>query len=65
MSATAMLTSEARLSVYVDGLVDVIGQADRRAPLRDYCVALLLPGERKSGERMAAETAPARVAGSG
>ena len=30
--------------------------------MRDYCLGLLVPGERKSVEPMAAVTAPARVA---
>jgi SRSO17 transposase len=54
--------SATRFSVYVEGLVSVIGHADRAAPLRDYCVGLVMPGERKSVEPMAAVTAPARVA---
>ena len=54
--------SESRFSAYVEGLVDVIGHADRAGPLRDYCLGLLLPGERKSVEPLAAVTAPARVA---
>jgi SRSO17 transposase len=53
--------SESRFSAYVEGLVDVIGHADRAGPLRDYCVGLMLPGERKSVEPMAAKTAPART----
>ncbi len=53
---------EARFSRYVGGLVSVIGHADRAFPLRDYCTALLMPGERKSVEPMAAITAPGRVA---
>ena len=40
----------------------VIGHADRAGPLRDYCVGLMMPGERKSVEPMAAVTAPARTA---
>ena len=40
----------------------MIGHADRVGPLRDYCLGLLMPGERKSVEPMAAVTAPARVA---
>jgi SRSO17 transposase len=55
-------TGESRFSAYVEALVGVIGHADRAAPLRDYCTGLLLPGERKSVEPMAAVTAPARVA---
>jgi SRSO17 transposase len=42
--------------------VDVIGHADRAGPLRDYCTGLVMPGERKSVEPMAAITAPSRVA---
>jgi SRSO17 transposase len=54
--------SEARFSTYVEGLVEAIGHADRAGPLRDYCLGLLMPGERKSVEPLAAMTAPARVA---
>ena len=54
--------NESRFSAYVEGLVGAIGHADRAAPLRDYCLGLLVPGERKSVEPMAAVTAPARVA---
>jgi len=55
------LGSEARFAFYVDALGSVIGHADRTGPLRDYCTGLILPGERKSVEPMAARTAPARV----
>jgi SRSO17 transposase len=54
--------SESRFAVYVERLVEVIGHADRAGPLRDYCVGLLMPCERKSVEPMAAVTAPVRVA---
>ena len=54
--------SESRFAAYVEGLVGAIGHADRAAPLRDYCLGLLVPGERKSVEPMAAVTAPSRVA---
>jgi SRSO17 transposase len=54
--------SEGRFSAYVEGLVGVIGHADRAGPLRDYCLGLLMPGERKSVEPLAAVTAPARAA---
>src|SRR5258706_4209462 len=53
--------SEARFAEYVAGLAGVIGHADRTGPLRDYCTGLMLPGERKSVEPMAARTAPART----
>jgi SRSO17 transposase len=51
-----------RFADYVDGLVSVIGHRDRAGPLRDYCTGLVMPGERKSVEPMAAITAPARTA---
>ncbi len=54
--------SEKRFFHYVEELASAIGHADRVAPLRDYCLGLLLPGERKSVEPMAALTAPARTA---
>src|SRR5580692_12694511 len=50
-----------RFVAYVDAMVGVIGHADRAEPLRDYCLGLLMPGERKSVEPIAAVTAPARV----
>src|SRR3954463_8214764 len=50
-----------RFAAYVDALAEVIGHADRAQPLHDYCLGLLLPGERKSVEPIAAVTAPARV----
>src|SRR6202158_518544 len=53
---------ESRYSAYVEGLASVIGHADRKRPLKDYCVGLMMPGERKSVEPMAAVTAPGRVA---
>ena len=37
-----------RFSAYVEGLASVIGHADRAKPLRDYCIGLMMPGERKS-----------------
>src|SRR6266699_4665621 len=54
--------SGSRFAAYVGGLVSVIGHKDRAGPLRDYCVGLVVPGERKSVEPMAAVTAPGRVA---
>lgn len=54
-------SSPARFEAYVESLVEAIGHADRAEPLRDYCVGLLMPGERKSVEPMAAVVAPARV----
>jgi SRSO17 transposase len=54
-------TSALRFASYVEGLVSVIGHKDRAGPLRDYCVGLMMPCERKSVEPMAAVTAPART----
>ncbi len=54
--------SEAAFEAYVEALIGVIGHADRAEPLKDYCVGLLMPLERKSVEPLAAVTAPARVA---
>src|SRR3954454_24752722 len=51
----------ARFGSYVERLGDVLGHADRRAPLRAYATGLLLPGERKSVEPMAARVEPFRV----
>src|ERR1700721_2324512 len=54
--------SASRFEAYVEGLVRGIGHADRARPLRDYCVGLMMPCERKSVEPMAAVTAPERTA---
>ncbi len=53
---------EKRFARYVGELASVIGHADRATPLRDYCVGLLMPCERKSVEPLAAITAPERTA---
>lgn len=45
----------------MDGLARAAGHADRQAPLKNYCTGLLLPGERKSIEPMAARLAPDNV----
>jgi SRSO17 transposase len=62
MDLMQQLDSEARFASYVEGLSSVIGHGGRSRPLRDYCTGLMLPGERKSVEPMAARTAPARTA---
>ena len=46
---------------YVEALVGALGHADRVTPFRSYCTGLLLPGDRKSVEPMAAKVAPGRV----
>ena len=50
-----------RLAAYLDGLAQAAGHADREEPLKAYCTGLLLPGERKSVEPMAARLAPDNV----
>jgi SRSO17 transposase len=62
MDLRAADDSESRFAGYIEGLVSVIGHADRAGPLRDYCVGPMLPCERKSVEPMAAVTAPERTA---
>jgi SRSO17 transposase len=54
-------TSEARLEAYLDAIVGGLGHARRAASARAYCTGLLLPGERKSIEPMAARLDPAHV----
>ena len=45
---------ERRFAAYIEGLATAAGHEDRRVPLKNYCKGLLLPGERKSIEPMAA-----------
>ena len=45
MDLLASEDSESRFEGYVEGLVSVMGHADRAAPLKDYCLGLVLPGE--------------------
>jgi SRSO17 transposase len=52
---------EKRLAAYLDWLAQAVGHADRNLPLRNYCTGLLLDGERKSVEPMAARLAPDHV----
>jgi len=52
---------ERRFAAYIEGLARAAGHADRDVPLKNYCTGLLLPGERKSVEPMAARLAPDNV----
>jgi SRSO17 transposase len=54
--------SESRFIGYVEAITSsALGHADRMSPFRSYCAGLLLPGDRKSVEPMAARVQPGRV----
>ena len=53
--------SASRFGIYMERLTRALGHADRVAPFQAYCVGLMLPGQRKSVEPMAARVEPARV----
>src|SRR5258708_4802650 len=63
MSANTRISvaRQQRLRSYLDRLTESAGHADRAVPLKSYCTGLLLPGERKSIEPMAARLAPDNV----
>ena len=50
-----------RFAAYLNSLAQAAEHADRVEPLKSYCKGLLLPGERKSVEPMAARLAPDNV----
>jgi SRSO17 transposase len=50
-----------RFAAYLDRLALAAEHADRATPLKSYCTGLLLPGERKSVEPMAARLYPHKV----
>ena len=50
-----------RFAAYLDRLAQAAGHLDRSVPLQSYCTGLLLPGERKSVEPMAARLCPDKV----
>jgi len=52
---------EDRFAAYIEGLASAAGHEDRRTPLKNYCKGLLLDGQRKSIEPMAARLAPESV----
>ena len=58
---TAPGSQEQRFAAYIEGLAEAGGHADRHLPLKNYCTGLLLPGERKSVESMAARLAADNV----
>ena len=55
------LSLEGRFERYCDRIVDTLMHADREAPARWYIKGLMLPGERKSVEPMAARVQPDNV----
>src|ERR1700741_2593452 len=63
MSATSSAPGgqEKRFAAYLDRLAQAAEHVDRVEPLKSYCKGLLLPGERKSVEPMAARLAPGNV----
>lgn len=56
-----MDTKMERFEEYVTMIAGRLGHADRVGPFRGYCAGLMLPGERKSVEPMAARVAPTEV----
>jgi SRSO17 transposase len=50
-----------RFAAYIEGLATAAGHEDRHEPLKNYCKGLLLPGERKSIEPMAARLDPDNI----
>src|SRR5215471_3865277 len=50
-----------RFAAYLDRLAQAAEHLDRVAPLKNYCTGLVLPGERKSVEPMAARLAADNV----
>src|SRR6202040_4118217 len=50
-----------RFAAYLNRLAQAAGHRDRVVPLKSYCTGLLLPGERKSVEPMAARLCPDKV----
>jgi SRSO17 transposase len=54
-------TQAKRFAAYLNRLARAAEHADRATPLKSYCTGLLLPGERKSVEPMAARLYPGNV----
>jgi SRSO17 transposase len=63
MSANSVApgAQQKRFAAYLDRLAQAAGHLDRVVPLKSYCTGLLLPGERKSVEPMAARLSPENV----
>jgi len=54
-------TLEDRFAAYVEVLARTLAHTDRKVPFSAYCRGLILPGERKSVEPMAARLRPEQV----
>jgi SRSO17 transposase len=54
-------SAEIRFKRYVEEIAATVGHADRHKPLEAYLTGLLLPGDRKSVEPMAALIDPRHV----
>jgi len=63
MSANSVApgAQQKRFAAYLERLAHAAGHLDRVVPLKSYCTGLLLPGERKSVEPMAARLCPDNV----
>src|SRR5712692_11352339 len=57
-NASASGAQQQLFAAYLDSLAQAAEHVDRVEPLKSYCKGLLLPGERKSVEPMAARLAP-------
>lgn len=56
-----MTSRRERFESNLGKLAEALRHKDRREPLRSYCTGLLLPGDRKSMEPMAARLDPMQV----
>jgi SRSO17 transposase len=61
MARHTSAAGQKRLAAYLEGLGKATGHADRIEPFKSYVKGLLLPGDRKSVEPMAARLAPDNV----
>ena len=63
MSANSVApgAQQKRFAAYLERLAHAAGHLDRVVPLKSYCTGLLVPGERKSVEPMAARLCPDNV----
>ncbi len=62
MGAASDEGNDRRFAAYAQELAGSFGHADREEPMREYCLGLLMPLDRKSVEPMAAVLAPSEAA---